>query len=74
MVVAVTPRPRWVFDRRAASESGDPVAGSSDGGPTGAGVRTGDRAADGGELVAVEEIAAAELTSVADGVGVVAGG
>lgn len=77
IVVAATPWSCRVFDRSAANESADALAGAGTGagGATGDCERTGDcaspdsRAADGAGLLVTEEIAAAEVAGAAVAVG-----
>jgi hypothetical protein len=70
MVVAATPCPRRVFDRRTASETDDEVAGvgTNDCARSDDPAETDDDASDGGDVVVADEVAAAELTGAADGV------
>lgn len=82
IVVAPTPWLCRVFDRNAASDSADALAGAGtrDGGPMGDCPRTGDCAspdcggAEGAGLLAADEITAAEVTGAAVAESVVAAG
>lgn len=82
IVVAATPWLCRAFDRNAASESADALAGAGtrDGGPMGDCARTGDcaspdcKAAEGAGLLAADEITAAGVASAAVADRVVAAG